>query len=221
MQGRYKAVLVADDSHWLNLSAYIHLNPVRAGIVENPASYMWSSYRDYVRAKPQYKWLKTSPLLYHHGGSGPECRINYRKNILALVGKSPTFWDEIRDAIFYGTREQWDKLRENYPPDGDVKEVSDYFAAQRKYDFDEEVKRLAQAFKVSPEDIIGRKRTLARKAMFYHLVMNCGESVTHTAGLLEVTPSAVSKNIRNFREKMKKEKELSKITEELKYKVKI
>ncbi len=46
-QGRYKAVLVEKDEYLLELSRYIHLNPVRAGIVRIPEQYQWSSYRYY------------------------------------------------------------------------------------------------------------------------------------------------------------------------------
>ncbi|MFO7813311.1 MAG: transposase [Pelovirga sp.] len=42
-QGRYKAVLVDADSHLLELTAYIHLNLVRAGVVDKPQNYPWSS----------------------------------------------------------------------------------------------------------------------------------------------------------------------------------
>ena len=47
-QGRYKAILCDRDAYLLELSAYIHLNPVRAGIVENPQDYSWNSYGAYV-----------------------------------------------------------------------------------------------------------------------------------------------------------------------------
>ena len=43
-QGRYKAIVVEKDPYLLELSHYIHLNPVRAGLVENPSVYRWSSY---------------------------------------------------------------------------------------------------------------------------------------------------------------------------------
>jgi putative transposase len=48
-QGRYKAILCEKDSYLLELSAYIHLNALRAGLVEDPIKYRWSSYRSYVR----------------------------------------------------------------------------------------------------------------------------------------------------------------------------
>lgn len=47
-QGRYKAILCERDSYFLELSAYLHLNPVRAGLVEDPSKYPWSSYPSYM-----------------------------------------------------------------------------------------------------------------------------------------------------------------------------
>ncbi|OIO38352.1 MAG: hypothetical protein AUJ72_02695 [Candidatus Omnitrophica bacterium CG1_02_46_14] len=44
-QGRYKAYLIDQDSYFLQLSRYIHLNPVRAKLVQNPEDYRWSSLR--------------------------------------------------------------------------------------------------------------------------------------------------------------------------------
>lgn len=47
-QGRYKALLIDRDNYLLELSRYIHLNPVRANIVDKPEEYINSSYRSYV-----------------------------------------------------------------------------------------------------------------------------------------------------------------------------
>ena len=44
-EGRYKACLVKDDAYFLQTSRYIHLNPVKAKMVEHPEDYPWSSYR--------------------------------------------------------------------------------------------------------------------------------------------------------------------------------
>lgn len=45
---RYHAVLVDTDRYLLDLVRYIHLNPVRGGLVADPADYLWSSHRDYL-----------------------------------------------------------------------------------------------------------------------------------------------------------------------------
>ena len=47
-QGRYKSELIENDSYNLTISKYIHLNPVRAEMVEKPVEYEWSSYRTYM-----------------------------------------------------------------------------------------------------------------------------------------------------------------------------
>jgi len=47
-QGRYKALLCDKDKYLLALIRYIHLNPVRARIVESPDDYAWSSHNIYL-----------------------------------------------------------------------------------------------------------------------------------------------------------------------------
>ena len=46
-QGRYKSIIIKSDSQALQCGKYIELNPVRAGIVAEPAQYPYSSYRYY------------------------------------------------------------------------------------------------------------------------------------------------------------------------------
>ncbi|MGK0501129.1 MAG: putative transposase [Oceanicoccus sp.] len=44
-EGRYKSTLVDSENFLLTVSRYIELNPVRAGMVDHPSEYPWSSYR--------------------------------------------------------------------------------------------------------------------------------------------------------------------------------
>ena len=53
-QGRYKALLIDTDEYALGLSRYIHLNPVKARMVEKPEQYKWSSYRDLMNVTPMF-----------------------------------------------------------------------------------------------------------------------------------------------------------------------
>ena len=46
-QGRYKAILVDADQYLLELLRYIHLNPLRAGMVKHADHYNWSSHQVY------------------------------------------------------------------------------------------------------------------------------------------------------------------------------
>lgn len=76
-QGRYKAILVEADSYALELSRYIHLNPLRVGSVEKPEDYEWSSYRYYIGLAKAQSWLKTGFVLDVFGGKDAE--IKYRE----------------------------------------------------------------------------------------------------------------------------------------------
>ena len=59
---RYHATLVDSDAYLLELLRYIHLNPVRAGLVDDPGRFRWSSHHHYSgrRVEP---WLTTDFVL--------------------------------------------------------------------------------------------------------------------------------------------------------------
>ncbi len=50
-QGRYLAILCDRDAYLLELVRYLHLNPVRSGLVKDPARWQWSSHRAYLTGK--------------------------------------------------------------------------------------------------------------------------------------------------------------------------
>ncbi|MCK4503242.1 MAG: transposase [Desulfuromonadales bacterium] len=56
-RGRYKAILVEEDSYLLELVRYIHRNPLKAGLVEKIGQYAWSSHFDYLTDEKQSTWL--------------------------------------------------------------------------------------------------------------------------------------------------------------------
>ncbi len=71
--GRYKSLLVdgSDDFYLRVVCDYVHLNPVRAGLVDSAApltSYLWSSYPWYLQpVQKRPSWLRTDRLLGEHG----------------------------------------------------------------------------------------------------------------------------------------------------------
>ncbi len=63
LQGRPRALLVDKDAYGLELSRYIHLNPVKAKVVERPEAYRWSSCVYYFKKQSLPDFLETSFLL--------------------------------------------------------------------------------------------------------------------------------------------------------------
>lgn len=62
-RGRYKSVLVEEDSYLLELLRYIHRNPVCAGLCKSIEDYRWSSHHGYVSAAQKWDWLHKRFLL--------------------------------------------------------------------------------------------------------------------------------------------------------------
>ncbi len=62
-RGRYRAMVVDADAYWLELSRYIHRNPLEAGIVTDLAAYPWSSYRASCGLEKAPEWLTTGYTL--------------------------------------------------------------------------------------------------------------------------------------------------------------
>lgn len=77
-QGRFKAVLVDADSYLLELTRYIHLNPVRAGMVQSPEEYPWSGHRAYLGSET-IPWLSTEWVLSQFAGKSERARRGYRE----------------------------------------------------------------------------------------------------------------------------------------------
>ena len=217
LQGRYKAVLVLDEAHWLHLSMYLHLNPVRARIVDDPGKYPWSSFRDYTRAKSRFDWLLRDEILSDYGKTKTSRYSRYRRECLALAGTRPDFVQQLKHGLIIGSREVLDKLAKKYRPPGKIEAVPDYsMAAKKEIDPEKEFRRVADVFDVKAEDLLRRRRNFpARFALYYHLVENCGTSVTSTAAELAMGTPSVSSGIRHFRQLLENDKSLRRRVKQL------
>lgn len=87
-QGRFKAVLVQQDEYLHYLSRYIHLNPVRAGIVKSPVDYPHSSYDFFIsdKRKPP-EWLNTDFILSMFHKDLSMARRLYKQFVMDNIGK--------------------------------------------------------------------------------------------------------------------------------------
>jgi REP-associated tyrosine transposase len=94
-EGRFKSCLAQSEHYVLACYRYIELNPVRAGMVEHPADYPWSSYR-YNGQGMANALLSQHPLYRALGQSnGERCR-QYRE--LLREHLEPELIEEIRQA---------------------------------------------------------------------------------------------------------------------------
>ena len=104
-QGRYKAALVDADAYLLQLIAYIHLNPVRAGLVTGPGDYRWSSHRAYL-GQERADWLATDPVLRMFGRRPSQVREAFARFVIEGLSarlEEPAFGsDTVSGSTVYG-----------------------------------------------------------------------------------------------------------------------
>jgi len=64
MQGRFRAALIDNESLFIHLVRYIHLNPVVSGLTPDLNAYRWSSYGDYLGQPAELPSSKSKILAY-------------------------------------------------------------------------------------------------------------------------------------------------------------
>ncbi|MCL4490445.1 MAG: transposase [Nitrospirae bacterium] len=96
-QGRYKAFLCDHDEYLLGLVRYIHLNPVRARVINNPHECEWSSHKDYLEGGKGL--IDTDKVLRLFSERVPQARRLYKEFVNEAIDKG-------RDESFYKTGDQ-------------------------------------------------------------------------------------------------------------------
>jgi putative transposase len=93
---RYRAVLVERDAHLMELVRYIHLNPVRAGLVRAPGAYPWSSHAAYAAGASKQEWLSIDPVLRSFGNDRAIAAAAYLRFVAAPVDEQA--WAGLRSG---------------------------------------------------------------------------------------------------------------------------
>jgi REP element-mobilizing transposase RayT len=114
-KGRYKSVLVGGDDYLLQALRYIHKNPVKAGIVDAPAKYKWSSHKGYLSASDDWNWLYKTSLLSMMSPNRKKWLASYKT---FMRSKSDSFYSEMierkRWPVCFGASEFVDWLKGTY-----------------------------------------------------------------------------------------------------------
>jgi len=112
-EGRYKAQVIEEDGHGSQVSRYIHLNPVRAGLAEDPLEYPWTSFPGYCRRSRALPWVTYDRVLAGHGpGSSTARRRRYARFVRWGIEKElrPP-WQAAWHGFVIGSEEFLDRVR--------------------------------------------------------------------------------------------------------------
>ena len=101
-QGRFKGILVEKDSYLLELSRYVVLNPIRAGMVNDIEDWNWSSFLLMCHQCEVPSWMETDWILSQFSQNRKDAIAQYINFIRDGIGL-PTIWGEIKKQIYLGS----------------------------------------------------------------------------------------------------------------------
>lgn len=210
-RGRYKAILIDADAYLLNVSRYIHRNPIEADIVKRAERYPWSSYSAYIGERKAPVWLNMEDTLEMIGQRSQQQR--YQAFVEAGIDEeTATFYQKKKQAPILG-RESFIARKANLITSN--KEQPESRRRIKEITLGTIVEAVVQVFKIEPEDILltprGRgQENNARSAALYVSRKTAGlplRTIAEYFGLSHY--GSVSGANSRFEARMNKDKELA------------
>ena len=201
-QGRYKVILIDADTYAQELSRYIHLNPVRAGMVGKPEDYQWSSYPYYSGREKAPKWLTMDFIL---GYFDERLKIGQRKYVEfveAMIGhryESPL--KAVVASSILGGEDFINRIKAKYLLNKDIDRNLPGLTELRKKTVKEIMKGVDTVLKCNER--------LKRVAGIYLCHRYSGLGLRVIGGYFGIGESAVSQSSRRFGMVLEKDKKLN------------
>jgi len=203
-QGRYKAILVDMDEYAKELSRYIHLNPVRAQIVETPERYKWSSYQSYIGLQKPAEWLYRDFILGYFGQKTSSAQKGYQKFVNALTFQeydSPL--EQVVGSTLLGSADFIAYIKDNFlsdqKPDKELPALKELAEKASMQDIFETV-----------ESVVPQDKALARSVKMYLCRKYTGKRLKEIGLQFGIGESGVSQSCRRVAQKIEKDKTLKK-----------
>jgi len=154
-QSRYKARLVESPEYFDRLIAYVHLNPVTAGLVDDPADHVFSGHRELL-GKVRNPLADVDGVLALFGDTVRTARRAYVRTIKSAREEE---WRGERPGRLPWWRREVDRPVEPVAPSAWVDELGRSTGLEREpMEPDTFVKRCCEILGVSPEEIAGREK---------------------------------------------------------------
>ena len=213
-QGRFRAILVEKDSYGEALSRYIHLNPVRAGLVKNPLEYGWSSYRYYTGEAREPEWLTTAFILGYFGGHDRSAHRKYQRYV--EEGIAAKLENPLRDVIastVLGREDFIRRIREEYL---ERKKID-----RRNIPFMEKILKGPTPSEIEAVvgKLVGKSEALYRKLCIHLSHQWSGWKLEEIGTHFGMTGAAVSQMSRRFGKMAEKDRSIEKLLESIKGKL--
>ncbi len=223
-QGRFKSIIVENETYLLRLSLYIHRNPLRAMMVKRLNDHPWSSYRYYGYTKKTPKWLKTDLLLGQL--QGKNLHKAYRSKTQQYSKEERCIWEDVKHGLIYGSQDFVHKIRDQYLSPEKNAELPQYNSVFSDISPEEIVSRACELLDFDIEKAIDAKRMISpekdkRDFILYLLREISGLSNQKIGDIFNLTYSSVSRRVSDLGHRFQKENKLFKQYQTFKSKIKV
>jgi len=211
-QGRYKSIVLQNDAYVMQLSCYIHRNPLRAGVVRRLADYRWSSYQIYAYSKKAPDWLSTELILAQFAGKD-EHRF-YREKVQRYSNEEKRLWEDFRHGCFLGSKKFVAQMHKRYLPPEPHNEIPGQKQFAESFDPVIILRKAAEMLDcdfrrlLKPDRLSGLEKD--QRDLLIYFIWKTGRLTNARIGaLFGVTYSSVSHNIKAAKSKLKQNAKLS------------
>ncbi len=181
-QGRFKSILIEKESYLLELCRYIVLNPVRAGIVNNPWQWKWSSYKATAGMAKKPEFLTVEWILSQFSQEQKEAQMIYKEFVLSGIEKESP-WKDLKGRVILGK-------------DSFIQKIEIYLKKKKKIKEIPRIERFATRPNLS-EILSKTKDRKQRNEKIYTAHIKYGYTLKEIADYLDIHYSTVSKIIKN------------------------
>jgi len=211
-QGRYKSIVVQNDAYLLQLSYYIHRNPLRAGIVKRLADYRWSSYRVYAYGHKTPKWLSTDLILSQFEGE-PDRHKSYREKVQKYASEEKHLLEDLRHGLILGTKDFVENIHKQYLPSKLDPAVVQQNQLVTTADLDGFLTKVGRSLKCDVNSFVQAGRLSGtdkdKRDLLLYFIWRAGHLKNEQIGnLFGISYSAVSHAIKSVKAKLKKDQKL-------------
>jgi hypothetical protein len=208
-EGRYKSIIVQNDAYVMQLSCYIHRNPVRAGIAKRLAEYRWSSYRAYAYAKAFPDWLTIDLILNQYPQD--DRHRHYREKVQKYSKEEKLLWEDFRYGTFFGSKKFVEQIRKQYLPKTPHPEIPRQKELASSINPTDIVKSAARFFKCDFNRLTQSTRLYGaekhQRDLIIYVIWKSGLLTNVKIGaLFGVSYSAVSHIVRSVKSRLKKDR---------------
>jgi len=199
-QGRYKSILVDNDNYCLQLSAYIHLNPLRAKIVQKLRDYRWSSYLDYVGKRRSIERLDTDFIL----GQFDNARIRARKKYSRFVFENIAMDNPLKapyKGIAVGNTGFIKKVQDKIDAIGSQRELIET-KGSNKHTAEKVIKQVMTSFSIKKDELLLKRRGNIYRPLTMYLIKRYTDLDLRSIGeMFSMDYAAVSQSCKRFEDK--------------------